>query len=81
MMTPNDIEVLIHCHVSPSPHPRANAPAVQGALEWLREAGLIIKGAEYFGTTERGRALVQVLCDTPFPAQAWVDKDGKVIKP
>ena len=36
MRTPNDIEVLLHCHTSPEPHPRLHAPAVREAIEmWL----------------------------------------------
>lgn len=40
-MTPLEIEVLIHCHVSPKPHPRQNAPAVQEALKKFVQLDLI----------------------------------------
>jgi hypothetical protein len=40
-MTPNELEVLIHCHVSPATHPRADASAVNQALRSLETCGLI----------------------------------------
>lgn len=40
-MTPNDIEILIHCHVCPEPHPRKDAPAVDESLKSLERNGLI----------------------------------------
>ena len=41
LQSPNEIEVLIHCHCTPGPHPRAHAPAVQYALNKLAECGAI----------------------------------------
>lgn len=83
-MTPNDIEVLIHCHISPSPHPRIGMSAVAGAIKMLKHNGLIrnesgMDDMVCWRTTERGKAFLQVLCDTPLPTQAWVDQDGDVI--
>ena len=57
-MTPNDIEVLLHCHVSPRVHPRADAPAVREALRRLEDNMLIEKREhDYYHTTSRGRRL------------------------
>jgi predicted transcriptional regulator len=80
-MTPNDIEILIHCHVSPSVHPRDNAPAVQQALRSLVTNGLIeqIDGGGYH-TTPRGKAHIEQLCGLSWPVEAWVGADGKVIE-
>ena len=78
-MTPNDLEVLIHCHVCPEPHPRAHAPAVQDTINTFLAHGILeAKGNSYI-TTERGDALMRLLCNTEMPQQAWVDKDGNVI--
>ncbi len=91
-MTPLEIEILIHCHVTPAPHPRADALAVREALESFMLNGIIERIDEpilgkviaykppYYKTRGRGRALVTLLCNTPLPSQAWVDKDGKVIE-
>jgi len=82
-MTPNDIEILIHCHVSPAQHPRYGSPAVGQSLHTLEKNGLIERYAEDKGsyiTTDRGRAHVNVLCLTPWPKQRWVDQNEKIIE-
>ena len=79
-MTPNEIEVLIHCHVSPSPHPRKDAPAVQEALASFLRNGLVALDEDgIYHTTYRGAAHIAQLCNRPWPVQAWVDENGKVI--
>jgi len=82
--TPNHIEVLLHCHVSPRKHPGFNAPAVREALEELRDSGLIhpeeanpLSGI--YHTTAKGDAHVRQLCNLALPKQAWVGADGKLI--
>ena len=80
-MTPLDIEVLIHCHVCPAPHPKLGAPAVEEAIRMF-EHNKIIEREEDLGcyrTTDRGKALVRILCSTPFPEQRWVDQNGNII--
>jgi hypothetical protein len=81
-MTPNDIEILIHCHVSPSKHPRADAPSVKDALKCLQMMDLIEplgeKGA--YTTTGRGKAHMKQLQCLPLPELKWMDKDEKEIK-
>lgn len=82
-MTPNAIEILIHCHVSPMPHPRRDAPAVAEELRSLQVNGLIEPDPNFsngYRTTNRGRAHVQQLCRTPWPVKAWVGADGSVIE-
>jgi len=70
-MSPNDIEILIHCHTSPIRHPRHNAPAVIQALDDFVEMG-VISPAQNSGT-------YAVLCNTPCPQTAYVDQAGQVI--
>lgn len=83
-MTPCAIEVLIHCHVSNEPHPRKDFPAVREEFENLEANGLIrmygSHGVYAYTTTEKGAAHVAQLCATPFPTQAWLDAQGKVIE-
>lgn len=78
-MTPNAIEILIHCHVCPLPHPRKDAPAVRDELQSLRTNGLIEESDGGYQTTERGRAHIEQLCNTPWPVRAWIGADGNVI--
>lgn len=82
-MTPNHLEILLHCHCSAAPHPRRYAPAVIEALADMEREGLIVgRGDEpnvVYATTERGKAHVKQLCALPRPIAAWVGADGKVI--
>jgi len=79
-MTPNDIEILIHCHVCPEPHPRAKFPAVSETLRSLEVNGLIEQRlGDGYHTTERGKAHIEQLCSTPWPTQVWVNANGGII--
>jgi len=79
-MTPNDIEILIHCHVSPAAHPRIDAPAVKETLESFKRNELVYQDAAgVYHTTERGAAHINQLCSTPWPKQAWIDEHGRII--
>lgn len=75
-MSPSDIEVLLHCHCMPGPHPRSDAPAVMDALDTFLKAGLIEPRDDSrgggFGTTDGGVMLVKALCDVQFPVRRWV---------
>jgi len=90
IMTPLEIDVLLHCHVRPAPHPRINAPAVVEAIEMFLDKGIIERHSAcnraflnvgmYYQTTDRGKAIVKLLCSTPFPTQKWVDQNNKIIE-
>lgn len=77
-MTPNDIEILIHCHVLREEHPRLHVPAVRESINRFLRNGIIVE-YEHCGmdniytTTEKGRALVDMLCATPYPEVAYID--------
>ena len=83
-MSPSDIEILIHYYVSPSVHPRIEAPAVKESVyrfvvnEVLEEE--FGTGIEHYNITEKGKALITLLCRTELPTSRWVDSDGKVIE-
>jgi len=80
-MSPSDIEVLIHYHCSPSVHPRHDAPAVSEAVErFIKDDILEPGGIGRFQTTSRGKALLQAICNTAYPTQAWIDESGKIIQ-
>lgn len=74
-MTPSEIEILLHCHVSPEPHPREHAPAVREALNMFKILGAIEIDYTNGGhqTTEKGKKWVEMLCDTPEPVARFVD--------
>ena len=81
-LTPNDIEVLIHCYCCHAPHPRIEAPAVrESLLMWLDNAFIEqLSGTEItatFRTTPKGTAMIKALCRTPEPRCVYLDSEGK----
>lgn len=67
-MTPSDLEVLIHCHIDPAPHPRTYAPGISSALSWFEAEGLIEhRHGRVYITTQRGAEHIAKLCDMPLP--------------
>jgi len=77
-MTPEEIEVLMHCHVSPKVHPRISEPAVQQAIRMLEAGGIIRKDSDLqfikgiYHTTTIGKDFIRILCEIPFPEDSWV---------
>jgi hypothetical protein len=89
MMSPNDIEVLLHCHCTLVPHPRSDAPVIIQAITYFRKVGAIELVEmedptefefDVFATTRLGAAWVQAICNTPMPTTVFVGADGKEIK-
>ena len=81
-MTPNEIEILIRCHVSPTPPPRGGYyPVVDSVLNSLVMLRLIKKDDKgIYSTTDRGAAHIMQICKLPLPDHEWIGADGKVIK-
>lgn len=79
--TPNNIEVLLHCHCAASPHPRIEADAVKDAIAGLLECGAIEleNGVDMYRTTPLGRAWINALVRVPIPRMAFIDCDGTVL--
>lgn len=82
MLTPNDIDVLIHFCVCPAPHERQGAPAVRESIAMFVAAGILEPSESRSGYqgTERGLAHLKQLCSIPYPTMSWVDVTGMVIK-
>lgn len=80
--SPNNIEVLLHCHTCPSPHPRLEAGAVKDAITGFLHVGAIEPDPENdcYRTTPMGKAWVQALCNVRPPRAAFVDEHGNVLK-
>ena len=79
-MCPSDIEVLLHYLVSPEEHPRYDSPAVVCAINFFLSAEIFedrVAGecgcTSSYNVTARGKALVNMLCETPLPVASWKD--------
>lgn len=82
-MTPNSIEVLIHCFVSQERHPRFGTPAVREAIDYLERNELIVPDypqREIYRTTGKGEAHLRQLCALRFPTLAWKDYANNLIE-
>ena len=75
-MTPNDIDVLLHYHVSLRLHARSDAPAVEEATKRFLLDGILESYGTHYATTARGRAWVEMILRVPYPRQVWVDEKG-----
>lgn len=80
-MSPNDIEILIHVHCTTEPHPRMDAPAVKESFGMFIDEGIFDYDQinDDYELTNKGRALLELLCQTPFPRSIYVDKYDKEI--
>lgn len=80
-MTPNDIEFLIHCYVSPRRHDRVEAPAIKEAIEMFLAGGMISSlGGKKYETTDKGAAHVAQICSLPWPKATFIGFNGQEIK-
>ena len=80
-MTPSDIEILLHYHTCPEPHPRTHAPAVQDTIRWFVSLGILEEKGhlQSYRTTGKGNALVRMLCNVGMPQLAWLDREDNII--
>lgn len=72
MATPLTIKIMLACYVSSDPISHVgeatwSSPAGIESRNWLAENGLIIN----LDATERGKAWVAHMCDTPLPILRW----------
>ena len=74
-MSPNDLEVLIHCYVSPNVHPRTGAPAVDEAIHKFLKDGIFCTTEEkyVYRVSSKGQAWLNMILSTPYPQERWVD--------
>ena len=69
-MTPNDIDVLMHCYTTPGKHDRFDTPAVKESIEMLLHLGAIRPCTEYtdaYRVTEMGKKWAISICNVPPP--------------
>lgn len=77
-MTPLEIRLLLHIHVTPMAFENEHAPAVREAIAQFMGDELITveekcpSDEHPYRLTERGRAMVNHLCDTPLPVCKWL---------
>jgi hypothetical protein len=76
MLTPNELEILIHYYVCPEIHDRFNAPAVEEACNKFVQDGIFIEDEFIYGkytVTKKGQSWINNILNTPMPIEVWVD--------
>lgn len=81
MMTPNDIEIILHYYTTPEPHPRKDFPEVIKSTNNFMNNGLISfsNGMSGYAVTPKGKAYIKLLLSIPFPEEAFLDQYGNKI--
>ena len=69
--TPSNLELLLHCHVSPAEHPRMDAPVIGAGIKYLSEQGMIERYDRTWQTTAKGKFYIEHLLKTPFPETSF----------
>ena len=75
-LSPAFIELLIHINAYPRPLDNPDAPVTKEGLCLMLHHSLIKEDPgrpSGYWTTERGRALIDMLCSTPLPEKRYVD--------
>jgi hypothetical protein len=79
-MSPLEIEICLHYHSRVDDHPwlSSGAPIVPQVFGGMMENGLLVKCSanpnRCYEPTGKLHAYAHMLCDTPLPERAWVDK-------
>lgn len=79
LFSPLEIEVLLHYYYSPDPHPKHNTEVVSNIIHKFRNDGIFTVQVQP-QLTDKGKAWLTIILNTPYPKQAFVDQQGNVIK-
>lgn len=72
--SPYRIRVILHHHVSTEPFPESGAPSYIQTIDQLVTDGILQKDQDNFWvTTDLGKALVGLWCETPLPIVRYAD--------
>lgn len=82
MLSPADVNFLLHCHYSPEPHPNIESMVHSRLVEdWLCEGVIepVLGEPSRFMPTALGRAWIGAILATPMPTLAYLDSSGNPI--
>lgn len=81
ILTPHNVDVLMHYYTSPEPHERAENEGVQETIRSLCELGAmeIHPCTGKPRTTPLGIAWIKAICNVPRPRFAFLDEQGRVV--
>jgi len=73
MLTPNELEILIHYHVCNLQHPRFDAPAVQEAINKFIGLDVLKRVTNQYYLTRKGKVWMYMILETPCPEPIFTD--------
>ena len=79
LFSPLEIEVLLHYYYSPDPHPKHNTEGVVNIIHKFRNHGIFTDQVQPY-LTDKGKAWLHLILNTPYPKQVFVDQFGNVIE-
>lgn len=80
-ITPLHLEILLHYYTSPGPFPRTIWVCAEFQDDLIKEGILDVPIHDGVATiTDKGKAWMHDILNTPFPTLAWIGRDGNVIK-
>jgi hypothetical protein len=71
--SPHDINVMLHHYCVKSKWPYGATDAYKASLEHLHHYGLIDRADEFSAPTDKGRAFIELILNTPVPVAKFVD--------
>jgi hypothetical protein len=82
MMTPNDIEIILHYYTTQEPHPRKDAFAVVESTQNFINNKILehsFNNESGYEVTPKGEAYIKLLLSIPFPEEVFLDQYGNTI--
>lgn len=79
LFSPLEIEVLLHYYYWLDPHPKHNTEGVAKIIHKFRVDGIFTDQVQPY-LTDKGKAWLHLILNTPYPKQAFVDQHNNVIE-
>jgi len=73
MLTPNELEILIHYYICSEKHPRFDAPAVREAIDMFIGLDVLKRVTNQYYLTRRGKVWLRMILETPCPELIFID--------
>ena len=78
--TPVELVVLLRCHYEADGPSNNDSPAVAKALSRWEGLGCVRYEDYHWEITQKGRAMVGMICQTPLPEQVWADPRATTVE-
>lgn len=82
-LVPYELSFLLHCYISSEPHPNIGSDTLANVASMFVNRGILTCGEKprVWEVTELGRAWIAAILNTQVPRVAYLDAQGKEVKP